>query len=163
MVQDTFEDSRIGSNKQHQLVPWLRQSIYSRRAGYEDVNDAERLSVDPAMRHVVGGRAALTDKQAASTSEVGRRETEILSIGSNLKKPTDKSTRTRQRQSSTGGLAGRYFGGVSEPRNRGCRGENVKKSPHNRHGGARPVIIASLRAWICFRLNPNGKYRLTEH
>jgi len=27
MVQDTFEESRIGSNKQHQLV--LRQSIYS--------------------------------------------------------------------------------------------------------------------------------------
>ncbi len=67
-------------------MPLLRQSIYRRLAGYEDVNDAERLSVDPAMRPVVGGRAALTDKQAASTSEVGRFETEILSIGSNLKK-----------------------------------------------------------------------------
>ena len=72
MVQDTFEDSRIGSNKQHQLVPLLRQSIYSRLAGDEDANDAEWLSVDRAMRHVVGGRAALTDKHAASTSEVGR-------------------------------------------------------------------------------------------
>ena len=38
------------------------------------------------MRHVVGCRAALTDKHAASTSELGCRETEILSIGSNLKK-----------------------------------------------------------------------------
>ena len=45
----------------------------------------------PAMRHVAGGRAALTDKQAASTSEVGHRETEILSIGSNLKKLMDLS------------------------------------------------------------------------
>ena len=54
----------------------LRQSIYSRLAGYEDVNDAEWLSVHPAMRHVVGGRAALTDKHAASTSEVGRFETD---------------------------------------------------------------------------------------
>ena len=51
---------------------WLRQPIDSRLTGYEDVNDAERLSVDPAMRHVLGGQAALTDKQAAPTSEVGR-------------------------------------------------------------------------------------------
>jgi hypothetical protein len=36
----------------------LRQSIYSRLAGYEDVNDAERLCVDPTMRHVVGGKAS---------------------------------------------------------------------------------------------------------
>ena len=34
------------------------QSIYSRLAGYEDVNDAERSCVDPALRHVVGGRAS---------------------------------------------------------------------------------------------------------
>ena len=84
MVQDALCDSRLGSNKQHQLVPLLRQSIYSRLAGYEDVNDAERLSVDPAMRHVVGGRAALPEKQAASTSEVGRFETEMLSTQRNL-------------------------------------------------------------------------------
>ena len=42
------------------------------------------LAVDPAMRHVVGGRAAQADKQAASTSEVGRFETEMLSTKSNL-------------------------------------------------------------------------------
>jgi hypothetical protein len=79
-----LQDSRLGSNKQHGLLPLLRQSIYSRLAGYEDVNDAERLSVDPAMRHVVGGRATLPEKQAASTSEVGRFETETLSTKSNL-------------------------------------------------------------------------------
>ncbi len=84
MAQDLLRDSRVGSNKQHQLVPLLRQSIYSRLAGYEDVNDAERLSVDPAMCHVVGGRATQTDNQAASTSEVGRFETEMLSAKSNL-------------------------------------------------------------------------------
>ena len=64
MADDLLGDSRLGSNKQHRLLPLLRQSIYSRLAGYEDVNDAERLSVDPAMRQVVGGRAALTDKHA---------------------------------------------------------------------------------------------------
>jgi hypothetical protein len=47
-------------------------------AGYEDVNDAARLCIDPVMRHVVGGRASQPKKQAASTSEVGRFETEIL-------------------------------------------------------------------------------------
>ena len=55
MGAEVLTDSRQGSNKQHQLVPLLRQSIFSRLAGYEDVNDAERLCVDPAMRHVVGG------------------------------------------------------------------------------------------------------------
>lgn len=79
MGMDLLTDSRLGTNKQHLLVPLLRQSIYSRLAGYEDVSDAERLAVDPAMRHVVGGRAAQADKKAVSTSGVGRFETEILS------------------------------------------------------------------------------------
>ncbi len=91
MAEDALCDSRIGRNKQHQLVPLLRQSIYSRLAGYEDVNDAQRLAVDPAMRHVVGGRASQPEKQAASTSEVGRFETEILSRKINLKKLMDLS------------------------------------------------------------------------
>ena len=65
-------------------MPLLRQSIYSRLAGYEDVNDAERLCVDPALRHVVGGRASQPEKQAASSSEVGRFETETLSTKRNL-------------------------------------------------------------------------------
>ena len=84
MAPAALADSRVGSNKQHGLLPLLRQSIYSRLAGYEDVNDAERLAVDPAMRHVVGGRATLPKKQAASTSEVGRFETDILSTKENL-------------------------------------------------------------------------------
>jgi len=91
MADDLLGDSRLGSNKQHGILPLLRQSIYSRLAGYEDVNDAERLSVDPAMRHVVGGRAAMADKRAASTSEVGRFETEIINTSSNLKKLMDLS------------------------------------------------------------------------
>jgi len=84
MAQDSLRDSRVGSNKQHGLSPLLRQSIYGRLAGDDDVNDAERLCVDPAMRHVVGGRASQPEKQAASASEVGRFETEILSTKENL-------------------------------------------------------------------------------
>ena len=52
-----LSDTRTGQNTQHGRDAFLRQSIYSRLAGYEDVNDAQRLCVDPAMRAVVGGRA----------------------------------------------------------------------------------------------------------
>lgn len=51
-------DLRTGRNIPHGMAALLRQSIYSRLAGYEDVNDADRLGVDPVMRQVVGGLAA---------------------------------------------------------------------------------------------------------
>jgi hypothetical protein len=84
-----LHDTRTGQNTQHTLTALLRQSIYSRLAGYEDVNEAERLCVDPAMRAVVGGRAK--DTQAASTSEMARFETETLSTRENLNHLTDLS------------------------------------------------------------------------
>ena len=51
---EAFRDSRRGKNTQDELVGLLRQSVYSRLAGYEGTNDAERLAVDPAMRQVIG-------------------------------------------------------------------------------------------------------------
>ena len=46
-----------------------------RRAGYDDVNDADRLSLDPVMRREVGGRAL--DTKATSASLAGRFTTEV--------------------------------------------------------------------------------------
>ena len=42
----------------HASSPSFRQSVFGRLAGYEDVNDADRLGRDPAMRWVVDTRAA---------------------------------------------------------------------------------------------------------
>ena len=74
-------DSRRGKNTIHQLNGLFRQSVYGRMAGYEDVNDADRLALDPVMRQVVGGRAV--DGQAASASQMGRFETETLALPEN--------------------------------------------------------------------------------
>ena len=82
MAHEVLKDRRTGKNTQHSLEALLRQSIFSRLAGYEDTNDAERLSVDPAMRYVVGGRAC--EHQAASTSQMSRFETEVLTQQENV-------------------------------------------------------------------------------
>jgi hypothetical protein len=81
-------DTRNGQNTQYSLIALLRQSLYSGLAGSEDVNDAERLCLDPALRTVVGGRAK--DQVAASTSEMARFETETVSTRENLKHLKDK-------------------------------------------------------------------------
>src|SRR5215218_7610910 len=63
----TLAEGRRGKNIRHRLLGLLRQAVYGRLAGYEDVNDAERLARDPAMRAIVG-REGL-DRPAASATE----------------------------------------------------------------------------------------------
>ncbi len=82
-ADDFLKENRTGKNILHKLIPLLRQSIYSRLAGYDDTNDADRLSKDPAMRVVVGWKGP--ERNAASTSEMGRFETELLTQQDNLK------------------------------------------------------------------------------
>ena len=61
MAGETLADARTGRNGRHALVGLLRQSVFGRLAGYEDVNDAERLRHDPTMRWIVGGKAAYSN------------------------------------------------------------------------------------------------------
>jgi hypothetical protein len=84
-----LSDGRRGRNSRHLLTGLLRQSVFGRLAGYEDVNDADRLAHDPAMRAVVD-RAGL-DRRAASASQMGRFETAWLSSEVNLAALTDLS------------------------------------------------------------------------
>jgi hypothetical protein len=72
MAGDKLADARTGRNGRHARVGMLRQAVFGRLAGYEDVNDAERLRHDPAMRWIVGGKAA--SGCAASASQKGRFE-----------------------------------------------------------------------------------------
>jgi hypothetical protein len=44
-----LSDSRHGLNTQFPLPDLLRQSIYSRLAGYEDLNEAARLSTERSV------------------------------------------------------------------------------------------------------------------
>ena len=80
-ANECLQESRGGRNVQHRLVGLLRQSVYSRLAGYEDTNDAERLAQDPTMRIIVGRRDI--DRPAASTNTMSRFETE-RAVGSSL-------------------------------------------------------------------------------
>ena len=84
-----LSECRRGKNTRHLLTGLLRQSVFGRLAGYEDVNDADRLAHDPAMRAVVD-RGGL-DRQAASTSQMGRFETAWLTSEANLAALTDLS------------------------------------------------------------------------
>ena len=73
------------------MVGQFRQSVFGRLGGYDDVNDADRLSLDPVMRWIVGGHAVT--KQAASSSQMGRFETEVLAAEENLAALGDLSGR----------------------------------------------------------------------
>src|SRR4051812_17206090 len=57
-------EGRRGKNIRHRLLGLLRQAVYGRLAGYEDVNDAERPAPDPGVRGL-GGPGGLEPRGAA--------------------------------------------------------------------------------------------------
>ena len=70
-------DLELAHRQEHAILNGaLRwQTIFRRLAGYEDTSDPERLSVNPTMRNMVGGRT--TEHTAASPSKMGAFETEV--------------------------------------------------------------------------------------
>jgi hypothetical protein len=82
LIVQHLTDSRRGKNAQLPLADLLRQSVYSRMAGYEDVNDAERLSQDPTFRLI--GSEKIWDRGAALTSRLQTFETEMLAEEENF-------------------------------------------------------------------------------
>jgi hypothetical protein len=82
LMERHLNDSRRGKNIQLPLADLLRRSIYSRLAGYEDVNDAARLSQDPTFRLI--GSKKILERGAALTSRLQSFETGVLTQEENL-------------------------------------------------------------------------------
>jgi hypothetical protein len=82
LAGEHLSDTRTGYNRLHSLIDLLRQWVFGRLAGYEDVNDAKRLALDPVMRQIVGRRAV--DQKTASASQMDRFEIEVLTTPDNF-------------------------------------------------------------------------------
>jgi hypothetical protein len=75
LIEQHLTDSR-SKNTKFALADLIRQSVYSRLAGYEDMNDAERVSQDPTFRLI--GSEKIWERGAALTSRLQSFETEVL-------------------------------------------------------------------------------------
>jgi hypothetical protein len=82
LIERHLTDPHRGKNTQFPFADLLRQSVYSRVAGYEDVNDAERLCRDPTFRLI--GSKKVWDRGAALTSRLQTFETEMLAEEENF-------------------------------------------------------------------------------
>ncbi len=82
LISEHLSDSRQGLNTQFSLADLLRQSVYSRLAGYEDLSDAVRVSTDPTFRLI--GSPKRWDRGAALTSTLHWFETDLLTQEENL-------------------------------------------------------------------------------
>jgi hypothetical protein len=89
MGKKKLTEKRQGKNNTLSLLTQFRQSVFSRLAGYEDTNDADRLRIDPAMKKITSEKKS--DRVGASTSQMGRFETDGLTSPENLAALTDLS------------------------------------------------------------------------
>ena len=67
---DVLTDTRRGKNGRHGLVGQFRQSVFGRLGGYDDVNDADRLSLDPVMRWIVVNTRLASASASSKASRV---------------------------------------------------------------------------------------------
>jgi hypothetical protein len=81
MAKHMTDDPR-DKNTQLPLPGLLRPCIYSRLAGYEDMNDAERVSQDPTFRLI--SSEMIWERGAALTYRLQSFETELLTQEENL-------------------------------------------------------------------------------
>jgi hypothetical protein len=81
LIAQHIADPR-GKNTQFSLADLIRQSVYRRLAGYEDVNDAEHLCHDPTFRLI--SSEPIWERGTALTSRVHSFETEVLTQEENL-------------------------------------------------------------------------------
>ena len=81
LIKQHLADPR-GKNTRLPLADLLRQSVYSRLTGYEDVNDAEQLSQDPTFRLI--GSEKIWERGAALPSRLQTFETELLAEEENF-------------------------------------------------------------------------------
>jgi len=82
LIGQHLVDFRRGRNRQFPLADLLRQSVYSRLAGYEDLNDAARLSADPTFRLL--GSEKVWERGVALTCKLHWFETDLLARKENL-------------------------------------------------------------------------------
>ena len=134
MAGEVLADARTGKNGRHALVGMLRQSVFGRLAGYEDVNDAERLRHDPAMRWIVGGKAG--KGRAASASQMGRFETRWLVAPGNLR--------------ALAGLSGDWIDSVRERRSTNEIVLDIDSSVSPTHGEQEQSVWNGHYACTCY-------------
>ncbi len=98
LIERHLTDPRTGRNRQFPLSDLFRQSIYSRLAGYEDTNDAERLSADPAFRMLASRERRETS--VALTSTLNWFETDVLAEEQNYQALSRLNTDLVQREAT---------------------------------------------------------------
>ena len=80
-----------GQNGRHAFVGMLRRSVFGRLAGYEDVNDADRLRHDPTMRWIVGVKRGWTGRCSLAEPNGPFRDPWLTAADKNLSALADLS------------------------------------------------------------------------
>jgi hypothetical protein len=78
LIEEHLSDSLQGLNRQFTVTDLLRQSVYRRLAGYEDLNDPERPAADPTFRLISSQK--IWDRGAALTSTFHFRNNTVTCI-----------------------------------------------------------------------------------
>jgi hypothetical protein len=98
LIERHLSDPCTGYNRQFPLPDLFRQSIYSRLAGYEDTNDAERLAEDPTFRMLASRERR--EASVALTSTLHWFETEVLAEERNYQGLARLNTELVQREAT---------------------------------------------------------------